>query len=301
MNRLLVALAVLLAVGAGCSSAASTGSGGGVSVVASTNVWGDVAKQVAGALAGGKVDITSIISDPSADPHSYEANTRNQLAIKRANLVIENGGGYDDFVRSMRSASGTRATVLDAVQIAGRPTVGGELNEHVWYDFPAVEKVAAQIADALVRADPADAATYRANARTFTARVQQLVATEASIKAAYAGAGAAITEPVPLYLLDACGLVNRTPAAFSQAIEAGDDVPARVLQQTLDLFSHRDVSLLAYNSQTSGAQTDRVRAAAQAAHVPVVPVTETLPAGKDYVSWMAGNLSAVRSALASAG
>ncbi|HEX7835130.1 MAG TPA: ABC transporter substrate-binding protein, partial [Pseudolysinimonas sp.] len=58
------------------------------------------------------------------------------------------------------------------------------------------------------------------------------------------------------------------------------------------------VRLLAYNEQTSGPETDRVRAAATAAGIPVVPVTETLPKGKDYVSWMNANLDAVGAALA---
>ena len=79
--------------------------GDALSVVASTNVWGDVAAQIG----GDHVAVTSIISDPSADPHGYEADARNQLALSRAALVIENGGGYDDFVDSMLAAATTSA------------------------------------------------------------------------------------------------------------------------------------------------------------------------------------------------
>jgi zinc/manganese transport system substrate-binding protein len=295
-----MALAMLaLATGslAACSSSAAGGASGAVSVVASTDVWGDVVAQVAGSLAGSKVQITSIITDPSADPHSYEASTRNELAISKADLIVENGGGYDDFVDRMRRSSGGSATLLDAVTISGKKPVAGELNEHVWYDFPTVAKVAERIARALSSADRADAGTYRANAAAFVTKLVALEASEASIRAAHRGDGAAITEPVPVYLLDACGLVDRTPPEFSRAIENGTGVSPRVLQQTLALFSAHRVRLLAYNEQTSGVETDDAVAAAKAAGIPVVGVTETLPAGRDYLTWMRAILSAVSSAL----
>ena len=281
-----------------CSSGASGDTAGAISVVASTSVYGDITAQIAGTLAGRKVKITSIISDPHADPHSYEANTRDALAISRADLVIENGGGYDDFMNTMRSSAGGNAKVLDAVDVSGKKAAAGsDLNEHVWYDVVTVQKLAVRITDDLVKSDPADAGTFRANARGFAGKLGALAATEARIKAAHAGTAVAVTEPVPLYLLEACGLVNKTPLGFSHAVEAGTDVSPRVLQQTEQLFSGRQVALLAYNEQTSDRQTDQVLAAARSHGIPVVPVTETLPAGKNYVTWMAGNLAAVKSAV----
>ena len=295
-----VAAAVLLLSACNSSSgddnaaSASSAANAGVKVVASTNVYGDIVKQIA----GDKAEVTSIISDPDQDPHSYEANTQTQLSLSKAQVVIENGGGYDDFMDKMlKSANNTSAKVLNAVEISGQKApAGGELNEHVWYDFPSVVKVAAQLATTLSEVDSANAATYSANAATFTEKVKQLEATEAAIKAASNGAGAAITEPVPVYMLTACGLVNKTPAEFSEAIEEGSDVPAAVLQETLGLFSAKQVKLLAYNEQTSGAETEKVLAAAKANNIAVVPVTETLPAGKDYLSWMTGNVDAIRAA-----
>jgi zinc/manganese transport system substrate-binding protein len=107
----------------------------------------------------------------------------------------------------------------------------------------------------------------------------------------------AITEPVPLYLLDALGAVNRTPAAFSKAVEEGDDVPVTVLRRTTALFSDHAVKALVYNAQTADPQTALLTKAAQDASVPVVPVTETLPAGKSYLQWMTDNLTAISGAL----
>lgn len=261
-------------------------------MVASTNVYGDIVRQIA----GDKVKITSIISDPGADPHSYEANTQTQLELSKADVVIENGGGYDDFVDTMlKSANNTKAKVLNVVDISGK--AGEELNEHVWYDFPTMAKLADEVVLALSAADAANASGFSANAATFKQKLQQLEATESSIKSAHAGAAVAITEPVPVYLLEACGLENKTPDEFSEAIEEGGDVPVSVLQETLDLFTNKEVELLAYNEQTSGPETQKVLDAAKANSVAVVSFTETLPSGKDYLSWMGGNLAAVQSAL----
>ncbi|SNS69009.1 metal ABC transporter solute-binding protein, Zn/Mn family [Actinacidiphila glaucinigra] len=299
----LLAGAASLGLLAGCggssdeaASAGSTASASAskVTVVASTNVYGDIVERIG----GDRVDVTSIISDPAQDPHSYEAGTRNQLALSKAKVVVENGGGYDDFVDRMLGSGNASPEVVNAVEVSGRTApAGGELNEHVWYDFPSMGKVADRIADALGKADPDNAGTFAGNAAAFKKSLTALQDKEASLKSAHAGEGVAITEPVPLYLLEASGLANRTPEEFSEAVEEGDDVSAKVLQATLDLFSDRKVKALVYNEQTSGAQTEKVKSAADAAGVPVVPVTETLPAGKDYLTWMNDNVDALADAL----
>ena len=174
-----LAVAVTATAVTACSSAGSEP--GHVSVVASTSVWADVVRQVAGGLAGRKVSIKAIISSPTADPHAYEVNPRDELAIKQAGVIIENGGGYDDFMGSMRSASGADGTVLDAVRISGKRPVNGDLNEHVWYDFPTVLRVAGRVAGVLAEKDRADAATFRANLRAFGAKLEQYSISQAEM------------------------------------------------------------------------------------------------------------------------
>ncbi|MCG2798093.1 MAG: zinc ABC transporter substrate-binding protein [Cellulomonas sp.] len=296
----LVAVPLAILFTAGCSSSSSTAdssasaSDGAIVVVASTNVWGDVAEQVGGDL----VEVTSLMTDPSADPHSFEANAQAQLALSKAGLVVENGGGYDDFMDTMLSSVSNDPVVVNAVDVSGKTAADGEeLNEHVWYDFDTVSAVADTIADELGTIDPAHADTYTANAEAFDAKIGTLDQTAAELKTSVAGQGVAITEPVPGYLLDRLGLVNKTPEEFSEAIENETDVPATVLAETLALFSNHEVSALVYNEQTTGPQTEQVLAAAQAADVAVVPVTETLPEGKDYITWMTANLDALRTAL----
>ncbi|MFI0372293.1 metal ABC transporter solute-binding protein, Zn/Mn family [Actinomadura sp. 1N219] len=262
--------------------------------MASTNVYGDIARRIG----GGEVSVTSFISDPGQDPHSFEAGTRSRLALAKAKVVIENGGGYDDFVGTLLKGSGSKAEVLNAVRISGKTApAGGELNEHVWYDLPSMALLADRISAALAKADPGDAATFSANAAAFKAELKTLEGRLAELKAAHAGESVAITEPVPGHLLAAAGLENRTPEEFSEAIEEGDDVPPRVLRETLALITEKKVEALVYNAQTSGPNTERLEKAAKDGGVPVVPVTETLPAGQNYVSWMDGNIAALRKAL----
>ncbi|MBD0417871.1 zinc ABC transporter substrate-binding protein [Streptomyces sp. TRM S81-3] len=280
--------------GRGVDAARSATGSSAVPVVASTNVYGDMVQQVG----GGKAEVTSIISDPDQDPHSYEADTLNRLALSKAKVVIENGGGYDDFMDRMLGSGDSSAEVINAVEVSGKTApAGGELNEHVWYDFPTAARLADRIAAALARADPDAAATFTENAKDFKEKLKPLEQKETRIRTAHGGEAVAVTEPVPLYMIEAGGLENATPAAFSEAIEEGDDVSPRTLQETLALFTDREVRALVFNEQTSGPQTEKVRQAAKAAGIPVVPVTETLPEGKDYLGWMTANADALASAL----
>jgi len=268
-----------------------------VAVVASTDVYGSIAQ----AIGGDAIQVTSIIDDPDKDPHEYTADVQNQLALSKATVVIENGGGYDDFVDTMLKSGSSKATVINAADLSGydQNPKQGEFNEHLWYDFPTVEKVVDTFTADLGQAAPAEAATFTANAQSFKTKLSALEAKEAAIKTAHAGDGVAITEPVPLYLLSASGLVNKTPGEFSEAIEEDTDVSPSVLNQTLKLFSDKQIKLLAYNEQTTGPQTEAVLKAAKQNNIAVVPVTETLPAGKDYLTWMGDNLQAVSDALGS--
>jgi len=293
-----LALACGAVVLAGPVSACAGGSTGDVpgkiDVVASTDVWGRIASEIGGP----RVSVTSIISDPDQDPHSYEASSRTLLDIREADLLIENGGGYDDFMSQMISTSGNDAPVIDAVTTSGLVAPpGGDLNEHVWYDFPTVEKVAGAIASRLGTLAPKHAAEFAANAKTFDRAVDGLIRGEQQVRANDAGIGVGITEPVPLYMLQAMGLRNLTPVEFSRSVEESSDVSPRVLADTLALYSRHRVAVLVYNAQTSGPVTAQVKAAATSAGVPVVPVTETLPGGTSYQTWMARNVAHVSEAL----
>ncbi len=303
---------MLTACGPTAGSANGTAGDGVVEVVASTSVYGDIVSTIG----GDKVRVNSIISRTSQDPHSYEATTQDKLAVSKAELLIENGGGYDDFIHKLADDTGLdHANVLNAVEVsglapeeeagahteaseaAGHDHDHGAFNEHVWYSLPAMSRLADAVAAKLGELEPSSAATFKANAESFKESLGGLEAKLATVKAS-AGAGAvAVTEPVPLYLLEAAGLENKTPAEYTAAIESGADAPPAVLKAAVDLVRSGGVRLLAYNTQTEGPQTVALKDAATAAGVPVLNFGETLPDGQSYVQWMAGNVDGIAGTL----
>ena len=265
---------------------------GPLPVVAAENVYGDIASQIGGA----RVEVTSILSDPNADPHLFEPGSSNALAIAKARLVIQNGAGYDAFVSRLEQASPSKEreqiTIADVLGAHGK-----DANPHFWYDVPRLPKIAAAIAAGLERQDPAHAAGYRLGLERFDASLAPLQHEVAAIKASFAGRAVAYTEPVPGYLLAAAGLRNVAPVAFTRAIEDGTEPSPAAVSTMTALAAKRKITVLLYNTQAVSPITTRIRAAARAAGIAIVGVSETLPAGETFQSWQLGQARALEHAL----
>ena len=294
MPRFAIAPVFVLVVAMGCASSPSaTRDPRVVNVVAAENFWGNIAAQIGGAHA----HVTSIISDPSADPHLYESDARDGAAIGAAQLVIKNGLHYDDFVDKLVSSSSPRGRVVVSVaKILG--VTGDGVNPHLWYDVPRVHDVARAIEAQLVAADPSDADAFAANLKAFDASLAPVVAAIDAIKAKYPHAPVGYTERVPGYLLDAAGLNVVTPSGFASAIEDGNE-PSPGDTQSMDaLMTGHKLRVLLYNSQATSPVTNHVRDLARGAGIPVVGVTETMPSSEpDYQSWQLHQIQALRRAL----
>lgn len=297
LGSVAAATALVLAACGSPDNTADVGAGPirpALTVVASTNVYGSIAA----AVGGDRVTITSLITDPAADPHSYESTPADAATITDATIVVFNGGGYDDWMTKLTESADGRRTVVDVSELSGLEPAEGEFNEHFWYSLPTTQKVATQLAADLGTADPANAAEYTANAEQFNEQVDGLIEKAEAIGAAVPGARVAVTEPVPGYLIETAGLMNATPDEFAEAIEEDTDPPAAVLQETLTLFADDPVRALILNGQTQTPTTDQVRQAAEAADVPVVEMTETLPAGRtEYTGWMSAQIDALADAV----
>lgn len=276
----LVAASMLLGACAGSGPPDPRSGARVVHVVAAENAWGSVALQVGGAHA----KVTSIVTDPGADPHLYASSPRDAARLAQANLVVVNGLGYDDFVgKLLAAAPDARRRVLTVAKVLG---AGSGANPHLWYDVPRVPAVAHAIAAALAAEDPRDSAYFRANAARFVRSLQPVMATIGAIRSRHPHAPVAYTERVPGYLLAAAGLTIRTPAGFASAIEAGNEPGPGDTQRLDDLIAHRGIRALLYNAQAASPVTKRLRALALRSAIPVVPVTETLPAAEpSYQSW----------------
>jgi zinc/manganese transport system substrate-binding protein len=280
----LVALALL---GSGSSG------GGKLDVVSAENTYGDIASQIGGS----HVTVTSILSDPNADPHLFEPGTANGLAVSKAKLVIQNGAGYDAFMQKLEDASpSSHRIVVTIADVLG--VHDANANPHLWYDVPKLNRIARSIAAGLERADPGHRSAYQAGLSRFEASLRPLMNEVARIRAAYGGQAVAYTEPVPGYLLDAAGLRSLTPEPFARAIEGGSDPTAQAVSQMLALFSDHRVRVLLYNSQAVSPITTQIKSAAQAAGIPVVGVSETLPSGLSFQRWQLAQAQQLQRALA---
>ena len=299
MIRLATGLSVVvLTAGLGaCGSERGTGGAGGTGVptiVASTDVWGSVAK----AVAGDRATVTSIINSASADPHSFEASPADAAAITDASLVVYNGGGYDQWVDDVLKthpdvASIDAYSLLDATAL-GEPTPA---NEHVFYDLGTAKAVATELAARLATTDPGHAGDYTSNAEAFNRKADAVQQTEKAIRTAHPGAAVVATEPVAHYLLIAAGVTDKTPKGFTSAIEQDTDPAPVDLAAMLDLITTRQVAAVLINQQTATEVIRQIQAAAESAGVPIVDVGETLPAGSDYLGWQRDTANRLAAAL----
>lgn len=281
---------------AGCGSAGpDSSSGDAPKIVASTSAWGSIAQ----AVGGDDVQVDSIVSDPSADPHSYESSPRDAAKLSDADLVVTNGGGYDEFVDKVLASDDKQKPTVQAVQSEHEQPEPGEHspNEHVWYDLHAVQEVSDHIADELAKISPDKAARFHQSAARFHTDTDGLQAKIAQIKQQAQGKKVIATEPVAHYLVEAAGLEDITPEEFVHATEAENDPSPESVAQLQDALNSHQAAAVVFNPQTESAVTKQVRDTAQRDQIPVVNMTETLPRGKTYLQWMDEQITSLGTAL----
>jgi zinc/manganese transport system substrate-binding protein len=264
-----------------------------IAVLGTENFYADLLAQIGGT----RVTAASILNDPSADPHEYEASPAAAKLVADSKLVIVNGIGYDDFMEKLLGASSKPDRVVVNVQeILG---VKDDVNVHVWYDPATMPKVADAASAALAKIDPQNAAYFTAQKAKYLAALKPMNDKIVALRAKYAGAPIAFTENVAGYLTDAIGLKLLTPPEFMEAIESGTDpAPADVAAER-DLITGRKVKALLYNAQVTSPLTEQIRDLAVKNNVPVVPVAETIPPPfKKFQEWQLAQLDELEKALA---
>lgn len=245
-------------------------------VVASTDVWASVAKSVAGDHA----TVSGIIKGSAVDPHSYEVTPGDAAQIQDAALVVYNGDNYDPFVDKLLKPGQARVNAFSLLP-AGTP----DPNEHVFYSLATVGAAADQIAAELGKSDPDNADTYKSNAKNFRQQLDSVASVEHAIADKHRGAQVASTEPVAHYLVAEAGLVDATPHGFAEAAENGTDPSPADVAAMQDLITSKKATALLFNIQTESPVAKQIKQSASDHGVPVVTVTETLPDGKDYITW----------------
>lgn len=285
-------VAVLVLAGCtGCAGPAGADRRGGPTVVASTGVWASVVR----AVAGPAVSVEAILDDPTADPHAVEIVPADTAALLRADLVVWNGGGRDDAVgRVLDADPAARSRAIEAFPLRGDPA---DTDEHVGFDLVAVRGVVARVTDRLAAIAPTHADDLRRRASAVTAGLDAQAARLAAIGRTRPGASVVATEPVAHHLLRAAGVADATPRGVVEAVEHGTDPAPAAIAEVDAVLATRRTGALVSTPEGDTEVTERIRDAARRAGVPVVEVTETLPAGADYLPWLDGTRAALAAAL----
>lgn len=290
------AVAAIAVVTAGCGTSAGDANaistpGGApriIEVVAAENFWGSLAAQVGGS----HVQVTSLITDPNADPHSYEPTASDGRDVAMAAMVIDNGVGYDPWAPKLLSADPGPRTVLDVGGVLG---LRAGANPHRWYNPDDVRRVIAAMVTDYSKIDPGDAGFFSAQAAQFEsvglAPYNSLVD---QIKGRFSGTPVGASESIFSMLTPALGLHLITPDSFLKAISEGGDVSAADKATIDDQITHHRIKLYVYNSQNTTPDVNAQRAECRAAGVPTATITETLtPAGASYQAWQARQLQGI--------
>ena len=291
LSGLLMAAAVAVA---GCGSAAASAGKGQIVAVGAENEYANVISQIGGRY----VSVTAVESNPNVDPHTFEASPTVARTVAGAQLVVQNGVGYDSFMNKVESASPSSSRKVITVQsLLGLPD--STANPHLWYMPRTMPAVAHALVKDLSAIDPSHAGYFAANARRFDASLQPWYRALRQFAARYPHTPLATTEPVGDYMLQAAGTVNLTPFQFQADIMNGvDPAPQDVTLQN-GLFSGHRVKAFLYNQQVTDSLTESFLAKAKQYGIPVVGVYETMPTpGYNYQSWMLAEVNALERAVA---
>jgi zinc/manganese transport system substrate-binding protein len=281
---------------AGCDKSdpsASAGAGDRLKVVAAENFWGSIAEQ----LGGDRVSVSSIIVNPSTDPHSYEPSAQDARTMAGAKLAIVNGIGYDNWAPKLLAASPVSGrTVLNVGNLLGLQT--GD-NPHQWYSPANVQRVIAQVVADYDRLDPVGATYYAQREQAFeTVALSKYNRLRTEIRARYAGTPVGYSESIFRPLGEDLGLRLLTPYSFAKAVAEGTDVTAQDKRTVDEQTEDRKIDVWVFNSQNVTPDVQRVNELAKAAGIPIATVTETLdPAGVTFEQWQVSELEGLLKAL----
>ncbi|GAA4314703.1 metal ABC transporter solute-binding protein, Zn/Mn family [Klenkia terrae] len=260
-------------------------------VVVSVNQWGDIAR----ALGGDCATVTTVINSTAVDPHDYEPSTGDIASFEDADLVVVNGADYDHWASDALANLDPEPAVVDAAEVVG---VADGTNPHLWYSPDYVQQTAAAITAELTELSPDAADHFAGRAAAFATDLEPCTAELTTIQGLAAGKSYAATETVFDYTAAAVGLTDATPEGYRDAASNESDPSSGDVAAFEAALSDGSIDVLVYNTQTEGSVPEQLRAAAEAADVPVVEVTESVPDGDDsFVEWQLAQLQQLADAL----
>ena len=292
----LLATVAILAAGCGSKSTSAAAPSGVLQVVAAENFWGSIASQ----LGGSRVQVESVITSPATDPHDYEPTAADARTLAGAQLVIENGIGYDPWAEKLIAANPVSGRiVLNAGDLLGIKPGG---NPHRWYSPHDVQRMIDAIVRDFAKLEPKNSSYFARQKTRFEASgLAQYKGLIATIKRKFHGVPVGASESIFAPLAQSLGLRLLTPPTFLKAISEGAD-PTAADKTTIDRqVAGKQIKVWVFNSQNSTPDIKRVTDAASRRGIPVTTITETLvPASASFQDWQSRQLRALAAALAQA-
>ncbi|WP_069862808.1 metal ABC transporter substrate-binding protein [Pseudomonas citronellolis] len=144
-------------------------------VVTSFSILADMTR----AVGGEHIQLKNLVG-PDSDAHTYETTPDDARAVRQAQLVVENGLGFEPWLDRLVKSTETRAQVIQA----SHGVIPRSLEEdgqtipdpHAWNNLANADIYVDNIAKALEKLDPANAADYRRNAEAYLKQAHALLA-----------------------------------------------------------------------------------------------------------------------------
>jgi zinc/manganese transport system substrate-binding protein len=262
--------------------------------IGAENEYADVIGQIGGPY----VRVSSVLNNPNTDPHTFESSPSVAELVSTAQLIVQNGVGYDTFMNKVESASpDAKRKVITVQTLLGLPD--STPNPHLWYSPKTMPAVAEAVATDLAELDPSRSSYFAAKAKAFDNSLRPWLGAIAAFKKKYNGVPVATTEPVADYMLQAIGADNLTPFGMQADIMNGVDPSPEDISLQDSLFTGHKVKVFVYNQQVVDSLTSSFRTTAQKEGIPVVGVYETMPVpGYEYQTWMLAEVDAIQKAVA---
>ncbi|WPE30741.1 zinc ABC transporter substrate-binding protein [Lactobacillus johnsonii] len=273
----LVTLVSLITVG--CSNKQnSTSQSDKISIVTTTNVYSDIAKNIVGKYG----TATAIIDKSSVDPHDFDPTTADAKKVAQANIIVANGLGYDSWMNKL-AKSVDKKPVLVGEDLMGLKS--GD-NPHIWYNLDMPTKYVEYLVKRLSKLDKKHAAYFKENGEKYLAKIDKIKqlaqANKGDQKPVF------VSEPVFDYALQEAGY-KIGDKEFEEAIENGTDPSPKTINEMNNSIKQKKIAFFVNNTQASSSTVKSFVKLAKKNNVPVLNVRETIPNNTTYLAWMKEN------------
>ena len=273
----LVTLVSLITVG--CSNKQnSTSQSNKISIVTTTNVYSDIAKNIVGKYG----TATAIIDKSSVDPHDFDPTTADAKKVAQAIIIVANGLGYDSWMNKL-AKSVDKKPVLVGEDLMGLKS--GD-NPHIWYNLDMPTKYVDYLVKRLSKLDKKHAAYFKENGEKYLAKIDKIKqlaqANKGDQKPVF------VSEPVFDYALQEAGY-KIGDKKFEEAIENGTDPSPKTINEMNNAIKQKKIAFFVNNTQASSSTVKSFVKLAKKNNVPVLNVRETIPNNTTYLAWMKEN------------